>query len=206
MVLNLYYFHDPMCSWCWAFRPLWQEIVAGLPDPVSSQRVLGGLAPDTDQVMPADMQAKLKNVWLKIQQTVPGTLFNFEFWEKCTPRRSTYAACRAVIAARQQGPGYEESMILAIQKAYYLQARNPADSSTLIELANEIGLDTVLFSEALESPAVHAALLKETAFTHELAVNGFPTLVLEKAGLFTAIHIESLDSKDILQQIKRLSR
>ncbi len=206
MLLNLYYFHDPMCSWCWAFRPLWQEIAADLPDSVSSQRVLGGLAPDTDQVMPADMQAKLKNVWLKIQQTVPGTPFNFEFWEKCTPRRSTYAACCAVIAARQQNPEYEEIMILAIQTAYYLQARNPADKRTLTELASEIGLNTAFFSEALESPDIHAALLKEIAFTHKLAVNGFPTLVLEKAGMFTAIQIEPFDSKAILQQIKRLSR
>jgi len=84
MSLTLYYFHDPMCCWCWAFRPRWQEIVAGLPDHVRSQRILGGLAPDSDQTMPAEMQAKLKSIWQKIQQTVPGTPFNFEFWEKCT--------------------------------------------------------------------------------------------------------------------------
>jgi putative protein-disulfide isomerase len=204
MLLNLYYFHDPMCSWCWAFRPLWQDIMTGIPDGVSSQRILGGLAPDTDQIMTADMQAKLKNVWLKIQQTVPGTPFNFEFWEKSTPRRSTYAACRAVIAARQQNPDKEEIMIQAIQTAYYLQARNPADIRTLIDLANEIGLDSTLFSADLESPAVHAALIKEIAFTHQMAVKGFPSLLLGNEGKFTAIQIESLDSRIILQQIKQL--
>jgi len=46
MQLRLYYFHDPMCSWCWAFRPLWNEIVTGLPENVFAQRILGGLAPD----------------------------------------------------------------------------------------------------------------------------------------------------------------
>lgn len=102
MPLHLYYFHDPMCSWCWAFSPLWNEIVKGLPDHVMAKRVLGGLAPDTDQPMPADMRDKIKGIWQTIQQTVPGTPFNFEFWEKCTPRRSTYPACRAVIAARKQ--------------------------------------------------------------------------------------------------------
>jgi putative protein-disulfide isomerase len=206
MLVNLYYFHDPMCSWCWAFRPFWKEIVAGLPDSVSNQRILGGLAPDTDQSMPADMQTKLKNVWLKIQQVVPGTPFNFDFWENCTPRRSTYRACRAVIAARQQAPEFEETMILAIQTAYYLQARNPANSSTLIELASEIGLDCALFSLDLESSSVHAALSKEIAFTRELAVNGFPALLLERAGIFTAISIDSFDSKAVLKQIKHLSR
>jgi putative protein-disulfide isomerase len=78
MTLTLYYFHDPMCSWCWAFRPRWQEITAGLPDSVGYRRVLGGLAPDTDQAMPKEMQAKLRAIWQTIQQTVPSTPFNFE--------------------------------------------------------------------------------------------------------------------------------
>jgi len=206
MQLHLYYFHDTMCSWCWSFTPLWKDIVAGLPDHVSSQRVLGELAPDTDQVMSTDMQAKLKSIWQKIQQTVPGIPFNFEFWEKCTPRRSTYAACRAVIAARRQDPVYEEVMILAIQQAYYLEAKNPADRSTLIELANEIGLDGPLFSGDLESPAVHEALIKEIEFTRRLEVKGFPTLLLEKAGVFTAIQHEYNDVKAALNRIKRLSQ
>ena len=205
MLLTLYYFHDPMCSWCWAFRPLWTEIVTGLPDYVKSQRVLGGLAPDTDQPMPTDMQAKLKSTWLKIQQTVPGTPFNFEFWEKCVPRRSTYGACRAVIAARRQDPGFEENMILAIQQAYYLQARNPADRSTLIELAHEIGLDGALFSLDLESPAIQEVLLKEIEMTRRLDVKGFPTLLLEKTGVFTPIQHEFNDVKAVLHQVKRLS-
>lgn len=202
MPLTLYYFHDPMCSWCWAFRPCWQEIVAGLPDNVRSQRVLGGLAPDTDQTMPTAMQVKLMAIWQTIQHTVPGTPFNFEFWEKCVPRRSTYAACRAVIAARRQHPGYEEMMILVIQQAYYLEARNPADSNTLIELAGEIGLDRALFSADMESPAVQEELLKEIEFTRRLEVKGFPTLLLEKEGIFTAIQHDYKDAKAVLHQIR----
>jgi putative protein-disulfide isomerase len=205
MHLRLHYFHDPMCSWCWAFKPLWNDIVADLPDHVSSQRVLGGLAPDTNQPMPIDMQIKLRSIWQKIQQTVPGTLFNFEFWEKCQPRRSTYAACRAVIAARRQGPIYEEIMILAIQQAYYLQARNPADIITLIELANEIGLDSNLFSVDMKSPAVHQELLNEINLTRSLDVKGFPTLLLENDGKFTVIQHDYTNVKGVLHHIKRLS-
>jgi putative protein-disulfide isomerase len=178
--------------------------VAGLPDIVRSQRVLGGLAPDTEQTMPIDLQAKLRSIWQKIQHTVPGTPFNFEFWQKCVPRRSTYAACRAVIAARRQNPGYEEKMILAIQQAYYLEARNPADSNTLHELANEVGLDGALFSADMESPAVQEELLKEIEFTRRLEVKGFPTLLLEKEDVFTAIQYDYNDAKAVLHQIRRL--
>ncbi len=202
----LYYFHDPMCSWCWAFRPLWTEIVAGLPGNVTAQRVLGGLAPNTDQPMPVEMQSKIKGIWQSIQQTVPGTPFNFDFWEKCTPRRSTYAACRAVIAARKQNSENEEAMILAIQQACYLEARNPSDLNTLVDLANEIGLDSNLFCADMHSPTVNQALMQEIEFTQKLNVKSFPTLLLENKEVFSSISYDYKDSRRVLQQIRQLGR
>ena len=202
MQLRLYYFHDPMCSWCWAFRPLWNEIVTNLPENVSAQRILGGLAPDTDQSMPLEMQARLKEIWQKIQQVVPGTQFNFEFWEKCSPRRSTYQACRAVIAARNQDPVNEEKMILAIQQAYYLKAKNPADLQTLIDLADQIGLDGDRFIADIKSPNVDQLLMQEIEFMQSLGVRGFPTLLLESKGVFTNLHYEYQNVSSVLNQLK----
>ncbi len=206
MQSHLYYFHDPMCSWCWAFRPLWNEILTSLPENVIAQRILGGLAPDTDQPMPLEMQTKLKGIWQKIQQVVPGTQFNFDFWEKCSPRRSTYQACRAVIAVRNQDPAYEEKMILAIQHAYYLEAKNPADLSTLIELADQMGLDNERFIADMKSPTVNQELMQEIEFMQRLGVKGFPTLLLEKEGKFTNITNDYIDANSALNQIKLLSQ
>jgi hypothetical protein len=39
----------------------------------------------------------------RIERSVPGTKFNFEFWSRCRPRRATYPACRAVIATYKSG-------------------------------------------------------------------------------------------------------
>lgn len=200
---HLYYFHDPMCSWCWAFRPLWNEILTGLPDNVIAQRILGGLASDTDQPMPIEMQAKLKGIWQKIQQVVPGTQFNFDFWEKCSPRRSTYPACRAVISARKQNRQHEEPMILAIQQAYYLEAKNPSDLDILIDIADQIGLNREIFITDMKSPTVNDVLMQEIEFTQKLRVKGFPTLLLEDEGLFTNITHDYRDTKSMLLQIKQ---
>ncbi|WP_225587458.1 DsbA family protein [Methylomonas fluvii] len=204
--MNLYYFHDPMCSWCWAFRPIWQEVVTRLPDNVVVKRILGGLAPDTDQPMPTEMQAKLKGIWQKIQQPVPGTAFNFDFWTTCIPRRSTYAACRAVIAAREQDSVKEEAMILAIQQAYYLHAKNPADMSTLFALASDIGLDRERFEANMTSAVVNQALMRDIEFTQTLNVKGFPTLLLENQGIVTAIDYDYTSANNALRQIEHLSQ
>ena len=97
-LLNLYYVLDPMCSWCWAFRSSWLALLEELPDSVTVRYVLGGLAPDSDEPMPQAQRESIRQIWQSIAQRT-GTEFNLDFWTRNTPRRSTYPACRAVIAA-----------------------------------------------------------------------------------------------------------
>ena len=121
---RLYYAHDPMCSWCWGFRPVWEQLTHRLPSNVRTQRLLGGLAPDNNQPMSEQTRERIQDTWRRIEQRIPGTEFNFDFWEKCQPRRSTYPACRAVIAAGRQGEKQEERMILAILSKAKLDIRS----------------------------------------------------------------------------------
>ncbi len=131
MSATLYYVHDPMCSWCYAFGPVLAQLQQQLPDSVKLERLLGGLAPDTDTPMEQPMRERLEATWQRIEKSVPGTTFNFDFWRNCTPYRTTYNSCRAVIAAMQQGAEYDAKMTSAIQRAYYQQARNPSLLETL---------------------------------------------------------------------------
>ena len=45
-----------------------------------------------------------KSNWKRIQEVIPGTKFNYDFWTLCEPKRSTYPSCRAVICAKNQNP------------------------------------------------------------------------------------------------------
>ena len=172
---TLYYFHDPMCSWCWGFRPTWLKLQKHLPKNIKVEAVLGGLAPDNDQPMPKIMRAMLQDTWRKIYDEL-GTEFNFNFWSKNTPRRSTYPACRAVIAASLQDNELE--MIYAIQQAYYLRALNPSDDSVLLQVAEE-GLDAEQFKLALNSKETQNSLNKQIVLAKNGMVQGYPSLVLQ---------------------------
>lgn len=198
---TLYYVHDPMCSWCWGFTHTWQRLQQELPNEISIVRLLGGLAADTDIPMPIEMRDKLKATWKRIAAQIPGVEFNFDFWTLCTPRRATYPACRAVIAARQQGSAYDMAMTRAIQHAYYLQARNPSDNSALITLAEELGLDTLTFLQTLDSETTHAQLRQEIAQARHLGVDSFPSLVLEHHGSRWPIPIDYQQSQPMLELI-----
>jgi len=167
-----------MCSWCWAFRPSLNVLLGKLPKQINVVRLLGGLAPDSNVPMPDETRAYVQRNWQAIEQQVPETKFNYDFWIKCNPCRSTYPACRAVIAARYQGDEFDSAMTLAIQQAYYLQARNPSDTSTLIELAEGLCLDKNKFSEDIQSPNTDEILRQEIKQSRRLGLNSFPGLLL----------------------------
>ena len=195
----VYYVHDPMCSWCWAYRPRLLELRANLPVRVSWQNVLGGLAPDNDQPMPLQTRKMVQGHWHKIQSLV-GTEFNFDFWSICEPRRDTYKACRAVVAASRQGA--EEEMIEAIQRAYYLRAMNPSEPDTLAGLATELGLDRSLFAADFDSEQTEAEFRRQLLLRAELGVRSFPSLVLELDTERVLISHDYLDNRATLRQIQ----
>jgi len=202
MARRLSYVYDPMCSWCWAFKNVWQEILAKLPADIEVRYLLGGLAADSDQVMPLAMQQSIKGYWQQIQQQLPSTEFNYAFWDECEPRRSTYPACRAVIAARAQNPQAESAMLLAIQQAYYLQAKNPSNDDVLIECAKSIGLDEVAFAESLAQAQTQQTLLTELRYVRSIGVNSFPSLVLEQEGQLQLLDYDYKDAEVLLKQLR----
>lgn len=201
---TLYYVYDPMCAWCWGYKPTWNQLQKSISKDVDIIYVLGGLAPDTDQPMSMAMRKQIASYWNKIENYL-GTEFNYDFWHKNTPRRSTYPACRAAMAARAQGA--EREMLQAIQHAYYLQARNPSDDTTLLDLAKEIGLNMTVFEHDFHAHKTQQALIREIDFARSIGGNSFPSLFIKiddaihelpldyQSGSVTASHIQQLIAK-----------
>jgi putative protein-disulfide isomerase len=151
--------------------------------------------------MPIALQNTISATWRRIQQDVPATDFNHNFWTLCQPRRSTYPACRAVIAARAQMKSAEEPMILAIQQAYYMQAKNPSDGDVLVTCAKEIGLDAKRFEKDLNSVSIDTQFRAEIKLAREMGVHSFPSVIVERAGKYSACDINYNDVHALLQQL-----
>ena len=202
MIYTLYYVHDPMCSWCYAFTPTLNEIKKHLDENIKIVHVVGGLAAHSDEIMPKDMQEKIENIWYEIEENT-GAKFNHDFWKNCKPRRSTYLACQATILARYENK--EDEMINAIQEAYYLKALNPSDNSTLIELAKQIGMNEKKFEEDLKSQKIEEDLQNELNFRRSLNVRSFPSLILKYKKELYPINIKYNDYKSMLTQITNMT-
>lgn len=186
----LYYIYDPMCSWCWGYKPTWDLLQKKLERVLNIQSLVGGLAPDSNVPMPEHMQNFLQQIWRKISCQL-GTEFNFDFWSQCNPKRSTYPSCRAVLVARHFQK--EQEMCLAIQEAYYLHAKNPSDINTLVKIADSIGLDSDLFEQQINSKGLKEELLNEIKKVRQMSVQSFPSLVL---AVGTQLHPIRIDYKN----------
>ncbi|GAA3919407.1 DsbA family protein [Litoribacillus peritrichatus] len=205
MTATLYYIHDPMCSWCWGFRLTWDELQNHLPRDLEIQYVLGGLAPDTHQPMPMALRQTIQQHWYRINDLL-GTEFNFDFWSFNTPKRSTYPACRAIIAAKVIAKKYNlnldvgKIMVDAIQRGYYLRAMNPSENDILETLFQEVATELSLpveaasdFRTVLDSDETHEVLNGQIKLARNLSDAGFPSLVLEWGDQLYPIGIDYRD-------------
>ena len=200
----LYYVHDPMCSWCYGFAPALDRLLERMPEQIRVKRLLGGLAADSDLPMAVEMREGLQRTWRRIEERIPGTRFNFDFWTRCEPRRSTYRACRAVIAARAQNAALDRAMTAAVQRAYYREARNPSDRDTLIALATEIGAEPERFATALDAPQTQDRLDLEIAQARAIGVDSFPSLVLDDDGSRWRIPVAYTDADAMLRTMEQV--
>lgn len=198
MIYTLYHVHDPMCSWCYAFEPTFHKLRENLNDNIKVVHVVGGLAKHTDEPMSLDMRKKIENIWYEIQKEV-GTNFNHDFWKNCTPKRSTYLACKATMIARDYNK--EDEMIKAIQNAYYQRALNPSEVDTLVQLSKELEINENEFKEKLLSQEAEDNLQDELNLRRSLYVRSFPSLVLKYKKELYPINIKYNDYNSMLKQI-----
>ncbi|WP_086983681.1 DsbA family protein [Vibrio aphrogenes] len=197
----LYYIHDPMCSWCWGYKPTWDKLKAALPSQVTVTPLLGGLAPDNTEPMSVAMQQNLQQIWRQIEAKL-GTRFNHEFWRQASPVRTTYPACRAVIAAQMQQQG--EAMNEAIQQAYYLRAMTPHTEATHTLLAKELGLDVEQFLIDRKSERVEQEFARQRAQCQALGIASFPTLVLQAGEQYHLLELDYLSEVTTLNHIQAI--
>jgi len=201
---TLYYIYDPMCSWCYAFEQSLSELKKDLPPQLVFKSILGGLAADNPAPMPLETQKMVQQAWQRIEKILPTIHFNFNFWEKNTPQRSTYPACRAILAAMQQGSTLADLMRTTIQKAYYQEAKNPSLQAVLIDCATEINLDTLLFKHDLNSPKIYNQLQEQIQFSQFLTVNSYPSLRLSLNNELYTLPINYTEAEPILRHIRLL--
>lgn len=173
--MRLLYVMDPMCAWCYGFQPELEQFLANHPG-IEVEWIMGGLAPDSSEPMAQSLRDTISSYWYHIEQNTQVT-FNHTYWKLNTPYRSTYQACRAVIAAKSLSAHAVMPMVKAIQSAYYQEAKNPSLDDTLVDCADSLGIDKARFTDRLNAGVTEECLQRELMLTQQLQIRGFPALI-----------------------------
>ena len=199
----LIYVYDPMCSWCYGFRPTWKALKSQLPEGLPVVSLLGGLADDSDVSMPEDMVKYLRRTWSQIESTC-GVPFYHAYWDQTPPPpRTTFISCRAVIAAERLA-GRGEAFAERIQDAYYTEAQNVWDFNTLCDLAEAFGFQRSSFADALMSDDVRAVHDEQRQLAERLQVEGYPSVLLIHQGQAYPIPVRHQGADVMLSDIADL--
>jgi len=95
----------------------------------------------------------------------------------------------------------EDAMILGIQQAYYLNAKNPSNVDVLSEIADNIGLNVKKFKQDINSPAIELLLKEQLQLARQLSSQGFPSLVISKDNKLFGIPLDYNNSATMQQAI-----
>lgn len=174
----LWYFADPMCSWCWGFTPVIGAIKEKYPDRLKIALILGGLRPGTTEPVTAKFRAEILGHWRDVQR-VTGQPF---FFEGAMPEGFVYdtePASRAVIAVAEIDSEATFPYLKSVQAAFYTQGQDVTQTETLAELAEQHDIDKPKFLERFESEDVKNKTRAHFRMAREAGVRSFPTILLQ---------------------------
>jgi putative protein-disulfide isomerase len=198
----LWYFADPMCSWCWGFSPVIETLREETRERMKIALVLGGLRPGETAPMTAAGREEILHHWHQVHERT-GQSFRFE---NALPDGFVYdtePASRAVATVGSLDPALIFAMFKAIQTAFYAEGRDVTQPRVLADLAAGLGVDKEVFLAAFDSDAAHAKTQAHFRQTRQAGVRGFPALILQQDSQLHSVSNGCLPLETVREAIDR---
>lgn len=196
MKKEIIYVGDPMCSWCYGFSPVIQELYDTHKDAADMSIVVGGLRVGDEHVVDDARLKFLKEHWVDIGERT-GQAFALDILEKTGWIYNTEWACRAVVAMRKIKPEETFRFFAAVQANFYANNLDPAAPETYAGEAEKFGVEKEAFLEVYEADETKQETMRDFTWSQQHGITGFPTVLVkegEKLGALTLGYqpIESL--------------
>lgn len=199
--MELIYFADPLCSWCYGFGPELSKVIASQKE-AELQLVMGGLRPEGTEVI-ADMKDFLKEHWDHVKQR-SGQPFSYQILDDPDFVYDTEPPCRAVVVVRHMDRSKEFDFLKSLQKAFYHANKPVTQLAAIKPVVQDYDLDVDTFTELFESDQFKAKTLRDFQYSTRLGVRGFPTLLLKVDDRLETLCLGFQKSETILRRIENL--
>jgi putative protein-disulfide isomerase len=198
----LWYFADPMCSWCWGFSPVITRIKDVFGEQISISLNFGGLRPGTTEPIQSALREEILQHWHEVQNlTKQDFLFDNALAEGFV--YDTEPASRAVVCFAQLRAEHTLAYFSSIQAAFYTEGRNVSQEKVLSALAMHYDIDAQAFHQLFNSEKMKSHTAEHFKRSRQAGVRGFPTLMWQQGKdveMLSAGYVSWEAISDILQQ------
>lgn len=174
----LWYFADPMCSWCWGFSPVVQRLKEKYHSHVKFTLVLGGLRPYTRESITDALRQEILHHWHEVHK-MTGQAFSFEGAMPDGFIYDTEPASRAVVTVGELSPQTTFDYFTSVQRAFYVEQKDVTQESVLAALLTSLSVDEQQFQQTFCSEPIKQKTQAHFHKSRQFGVRGFPTLILQ---------------------------
>jgi len=196
----LWYFADPMCSWCWGFSPVLDQIKETYGSNLKVALMMGGLRPGTTEPMTPSLREEILHHWKQVEK-LTGQKFNFDNAMSDGFIYDTEPPSRAVITVAEISPETTLPYLKKIQEAFYVRHENVSDASVLAALASSLSIDSQKFEKKFNSMELKRKTQQHFQQTRQAEVRGFPTLIMNSGSEFKKISAGYSSFENLRQEI-----
>lgn len=184
--IELVYFTDPFCSWCWASEPALLALRERYRGQLSVRAVMGGLVKDMsafhDVANGIRSTADAAPHWREVSERTGQPIDERVMLDITDPRWSTWPACVAVKAAELQGPWVGDRFLRRLRRAIFTERAQAQRPDVQLGLARDVpGLDVERLEADLGGRAAAEAFQRDLAECAAYRASGFPTMLFRPA-------------------------
>ncbi len=183
--IEIIYYTDPYCTWCWGSEPILRHIQEAFGDQVKITYKMGGLVENIetfyDQANDIGSISEVAPHWLEASSR-HGMPVDIAVFDKIKDEmHSTYPANIAYKAAELQDAKLAKKYLRRLREATSTEQSPIHREETQIELAKSVGLDIERFSAALKSGRAKEAFEADLHEARNQGISGFPTFIIRNA-------------------------
>lgn len=169
---------DPMCSWCWGFAPVIEQLCAIRSDNYDFSLVVGGLRTKGEMTWNESSKRYLKGHWEQVAKRT-GQPFSNALFEKEDFEYDTYPACKSVVTVRELwGDKKSFDYLHRLQKAFYDEGKDITTLDVLSKLLEETVEDARSFRDFYHTPRAELLMQHDFAKARSMGANAFPSVVI----------------------------
>jgi len=174
----LYVVVDPMCSWCWGFSPVIEQIRSTFTDTYEISLVVGGLRTKGDMVWDDTAKGYLRTHWEDVGKRT-GQTFDTTLLEKSYFEYDTYPACKAVVTVRELlGEEAAFTYLHTIQHAFYAHGIDITKTRLLYGYYEQLFGNSGKFAFMYGTERMETLMYHDFAKARSMGATAFPSIVI----------------------------